>query len=56
MFKSFFEKYYGWITLIILVLLLLIKLTTGKCMLWLCGVFVVTVLVYFIYSDYVKKP
>ncbi len=54
--KRLLIKYYGIVTLVVLILLFLLKLYIGECRLWICGVFVVTVVAYFIAGDFLKKP
>ena len=53
--EGFLKRYYGYITLVILVLLLAVKLYVGRCMLWICGAFVITVIAYFIIGDFLRK-
>lgn len=50
-----FHHILGWVTLIIIVALLIIKLLIGTCKLWLCGLFVITVVGYFMLSDLKMK-
>jgi len=52
---NFLKKYYGYITIVVLALLFSVKLYVGKCMLWICAVFVITVISYFIAGDFLKK-
>ncbi|RLD91482.1 MAG: hypothetical protein DRJ09_01040 [Bacteroidetes bacterium] len=50
-----FQQYLGWITLLMLVMLLVLKLIIGHCELWLCGLFVLTVTGYYILSDLASR-
>ncbi len=50
-----FQQYLGWITLLMLVMLLVLKLMIGHCELWLCGLFVLTVTGYYILSDLASR-
>jgi hypothetical protein len=50
-----FQQYLGWVTLLMLVLLLILKLVIGHCELWLCGFFVLTVTGYYILSDLASR-
>jgi len=50
-----FHHLLGWATLIMIVVLFVTKLLLGKCELWLCGLFVITVVGYFILSDLKMK-
>jgi len=47
-----FQKLLGRLTLTLLIILLVLKFIIGHCELWLCGLFVLTVVGYFILSDY----
>jgi hypothetical protein len=46
-----FQRWMGRAVLLMLVVLFGVKLLIGRCELWLCGLFVVTVVGYFILSD-----
>ncbi len=49
---KFFKKNYGRIVLLLIGAFLAFKLITRECNLLLCGAFIVTVVAYFILSDY----
>jgi len=50
-----FQQYLGWITLLMLVLLLVLKLVIGHCELWMCGLFVLAVTGHYILSDLASR-
>ncbi len=50
-----FQRWLGRVTLLMLVVLFGVKLLIGHCELWLCGLFVVTVVGYFILSDFKQE-
>lgn len=49
---KFFKKHYGRIVLLLIGGFLVFKLLTRECNLLLCGAFILTVVAYFILSDY----
>ena len=50
-----FHRILGWATLTIIITLLIAKLLIGTCKLWLCGLFVITVVGYSMLSDLKMK-
>ena len=50
-----FQRWLGRVALLMLVVLFGVKLLIGHCELWLCGLFVVTVVGYFILSDFKQE-
>jgi len=55
-FPKIISKYYGRITITLLILLAGLKIFLGGCRLWLCLAFVAVVVAYMVFSDFTGKP